>query len=62
MDGMKDKNNLGIPVVSTPINGSMNFKCPADQAMNTLTQILGKTNCAISVMWRVIEEGDGDNG
>lgn len=46
-----------VPEVVTPINGSMQFKCPADQALNTLAQILGKTNCAISIMWRVIEEG-----
>lgn len=46
-----------VPVCATPINGSMNFKCPADQALNTLAQILGKANCAISVMWKVIEEG-----
>ena len=46
-----------VPEVVTPINGSMQFKCPADQALNTLAQILGQTNCAISIMWRVIEEG-----
>lgn len=49
--------SLGIPIAATPINGSMQFKCPADQALNTLAQILGNANCAISVMWRVIEEG-----
>lgn len=49
--------SLGIPVTATPVNGSMQFQCPADQALNTLAQLLGKTNCAISVMWRVIEEG-----
>jgi hypothetical protein len=48
---------LGIPVTATPCNGSMQFKCPADQALNTLAQLLGNTNCAISIMWRVIEEG-----
>ncbi len=52
----------GTSVPATPCNGSMQFKCPADQALNTLAQLLGSTNCAISVMWRVIEEGDGDNG
>ncbi len=46
-----------VPVYATPCNGSMNFKCPADQALNTLAQILGQTNCAISIMWKVIEEG-----
>ncbi len=51
-----------LPVCATPINGSMQFKCPADQALNTLAQILGQANCAISIMWRVIEEGDDDGG
>lgn len=54
--------SLGIPIVATPINGSMQFKCPADQALNTLAQLLGKTNCAISVMWRVIEEDGAEDG
>lgn len=51
-----------VPEVVTPINGSMQFKCPADQALNTLAQLLGNTNCAISVMWRVIEEGGAEDG
>ena len=51
---------LGIPVTATPCNGSMQFKCPADQALNTLAQLLGQTNCAISIMWRVIEEGGAE--
>lgn len=50
-----------VPQTSIPCNGSMNFKCPADQALNTLAQILGKANCHISIMWRVVE-GDEDNG
>lgn len=54
--------SLGIPVTATPVNGSMQFQCPADQALNTLAQLLGKTNCAISVMWRVIEEGGAEDG
>ena len=54
--------SLGIPVTATPINGSMQFKCPADQALNTLALLLGKVNCAISVMWRVIEEGGAEDG
>ena len=53
-DFMKFK---AVPETATPINGSMQFKCPADQALNTLAQLLGNANCAISVMWRVIEEG-----
>ncbi len=53
---------LPVPEYATPINGSMQFKCPADQALNTLAQILGSTNCAISVMWRVIEEGGAEDG
>ena len=56
MEDMKF-NILGIPETATPCNGSMNFNCPADQALNTLAQLLGNANCAISVMWRVIEEG-----
>lgn len=56
MEDMKF-NRLGFPETATPINGSMQFKCPADQALNTLAQLLGNTNCAISIMWRVIEEG-----
>ena len=51
---------LGIPATATPCNGSMQFKCPADQALNTMAQLLGNTNCAISVMWRVIEEGGAE--
>ena len=53
---------LPVPVTATPCNGSMSFKCPADQALNTLAQLLGKTNCAISVMWKVIEEGGAEDG
>lgn len=52
--------SLGIPVTATPCNGSMSFKCPADQALNTLAQLLGQTNCAISIMWKVIEEDMGE--
>jgi hypothetical protein len=58
-DFMKFK-ALPVPEYATPINGSMNFKCPANQALNTLAQLLGEANVSISVMWRVIEEG-GDN-
>lgn len=49
------------PQTATPCNGSMQFQCPADQALNMLEQVLGKTNCAISVMWRVIEEGGAED-
>lgn len=48
-----------IPVTAVPNNGSMNFTCPANQALNTLAQLLGETNVSISVMWRVVEEGKG---
>ena len=46
------------PVYNTavPVNGSMTFKCPAEQALNTLKQILGEAKVEISVMWRVVEE------
>lgn len=50
-----------VPLTATPCNGSMSFKCPADQALNTLKQLLGSANCSISVMWRLLE-GDEDNG
>jgi len=50
------------PKTAVPTNGSMNFTCPAKQALNTLEQLLGETNVSISVMWRVIEEGDGVDG
>ena len=52
---------IPVPATATPCNGSMSFKCPADQALNTLAQLLGNTNCAISVMWRVIEEGSDED-
>lgn len=48
------------PYTATPCNGSMSFKnCPADQALNTLKQLLGDTKVSISIMWKV-EEGDED--
>ena len=47
---------------AVPNNGSMNFTCPANRALNTLAQLLGETNVSISVMWRVVEEGDEANG
>lgn len=49
------------PCTATPCNGSMTFKCPASQALNTLAQLLGDANVNISVMWRVVEEGEDDN-
>jgi hypothetical protein len=49
-----------IPVTAVPNNGSMNFTCPANQALNTLAQLLGDTNVSISVMWRVVEEDKGE--
>lgn len=48
-----------IPVTAIPINGSMNFNCPANQALNTLAQVLGDAKVSISVMWRVVEEDKG---
>lgn len=51
-----------FPEIATPCNGNMTFKCPANQALNTLGQVLGKTNCEISVIWRVVEEGNVSNG
>ena len=46
-----------IPVTAIPTNGSMTFNCPANQALNTLAQLLGDAKVTISVMWRVVEEG-----
>lgn len=52
-----------IPVTAIPTNGSMNFNCPANQALNTLAQLLGDAKVSISVMWRVVnEEGAECNG
>lgn len=49
---------IPIPKTAVPNNGSMNFTCPANQALRTLEQLLGDTNVSISVMWRVVEEGE----
>ena len=50
------------PYTATPCNGSMSFKnCPADQALNTLKQLLGDANVTISIMWKT-EEGDAGDG
>lgn len=52
-----------VPVTAIPTKGSMNFNCPANQALNTLAQVLGDSNVSISVMWRVIkEEGVTEDG
>ena len=56
------KEHQAIPVAAVPKNGSMTFTCPANQALNTLGQLLGDANVSISVMWRVIEEGGDDDG
>ena len=50
-----------IPVTAVPTNGSMSFTCPANQALNTLAQLLGEANVSISVMWRVVEEGGAED-
>lgn len=59
-DGFMRFKAVPVPVYATPCNGSMQFKCPASQALNTMAQLLGNTNCAISIMWRVIEEGGAE--
>ena len=51
---------IPIPKVAVPNNGSMNFTCHANQALNTIAQLLGETNVSISVMWRVVEEGEDE--
>lgn len=50
-----------IPVTAVPSTGSMTFTCPANQALNTLAQVLGEANVSISVMWRVVEEGGAED-
>lgn len=50
-----------IPVTAVPKTGSMTFTCPANQALNTLAQVLGEANVSISVMRRVVEEGGAED-
>jgi hypothetical protein len=45
------------PVTAVPNSGRLSFMCPANQALNTIAQLLGDANVRISVSWDVIEEG-----
>lgn len=51
-----------IPQTACPNTGSLSFKCPANIALNTMTELLQNEMVAISITWRVIEEGGDDNG
>lgn len=51
-----------IPQTACPNTGSLSFKCPASMALNTLKDLLQNEMVAISITWRVIEEGGDDNG
>ncbi len=44
------------PATAVPTCGNLTFACPADQALNTLTQLLGNTNVRLRVQWDLIEE------
>lgn len=45
------------PVTAVPTSGRLSFLCPANQALNTIAQLLGDANVRISVSWDVIAEG-----
>lgn len=51
-----------IPQTACPNTGSMNFRCPASMALNTLKELLQNEMVFISVTWEVIVEGGADNG
>ncbi len=44
------------PTTAVPTCGNLTFACPADQALNTLAQLLGSTNVRLRVQWDIIEE------
>ena len=50
-----------IPQTACPNTGSLSFKCPANIALNTMTELLQNEMVAISITWRVVEEGGDDN-
>jgi len=50
-----------IPQTAVPANGSMTFKCPANLALNTLKELLENEMVELSIMWRVVEEGGGED-
>lgn len=50
-----------IPQTACPNTGSLSFKCPASMALNTMKDLLQNEMVAISITWRVIEEGGDDD-
>lgn len=44
------------PALAIPTYGELNFDCPADQALNTLTMLLGNKRVQLHVRWDVVEE------
>ena len=52
---------MPIPQTACPNTGSLSFKCPANIALNTLKELLQNEMVAISITWRVVEEGGDDN-
>lgn len=50
-----------IPQTACPSTGSLSFKCPANIALNTLKELLQNEMVAISITWRVVEEGGDDD-
>lgn len=50
-----------IPQTTCPTTGSLSFKCPASIALNTMKDLLQNEMVAISITWRVVEEGGDDD-
>jgi hypothetical protein len=50
-----------FPQTACPNTGSLSFKCPASMALNTLKELLQNEMVAISITWRVVEEGGDDD-
>ena len=50
-----------VPQTACPSTGSLSFKCPANVALNTLKELLQNEMVAISITWRVMEEGGDDD-
>lgn len=50
-----------IPQTTCPTTGSLSFKCPASIALNTMRDLLQNEMVAISITWRVVEEGGDDD-
>lgn len=50
-----------VPQTACPNTGSLSFKCPANIALNTMKDLLQNEMVAISITWRVVEEGSDDD-